>query len=338
MSKAAPPDLAHFSSAFIIKPSSLGDIVHALPAVHLIKKAHPHLEMRWLCNPEWMPLLEGNPDLLEVLPFPRQKFRGAGGIARFLLWSRKLNRLERAKPEIALDFQGLLRSAMVAQARGSDTIVGMSDAREGASYLFKHIVPVNAKAHAIDRCLEIPRYLGIETDENSLKLPLPSGRKPVVEGIDIPSKFILVHPYSRGSGKSMPFEALQTLCDCLAPHPVLLVGRAENATPVVGKHIISLVNKTDLSELLWLVHHTGVCLSVDSGPMHIAAAAGVPTLGVHTWSDPRMVGPYQNTAWAWKAGRIAQRRDFSDAEARSTKNIEKGDARRMADFLLSKLV
>lgn len=63
-------DLAQFRSVFLIKPSSLGDIVHTLPSAHFIKRAYPHLELRWMCNPEWMPLLEGNPDLTEVVPFP----------------------------------------------------------------------------------------------------------------------------------------------------------------------------------------------------------------------------------------------------------------------------
>ncbi|TLD71425.1 glycosyltransferase family 9 protein [Phragmitibacter flavus] len=335
MTSENPPDLSRYASLFIVKPSSLGDIVHTLPAVNLLKQAHPHLKIRWISNPEWMPLLEGNPDLTEVVPFPRKEFRGIGGAAKFFLWSRTLNAAARDLPELTLDFQGLLRSALISKARGSDTIIGLSDAREGASLLHDHVVTVNPGAHAVDRNLEIPRYLGIEPSaDQELRFHLPAGTKPA--HADLPDEYLLIHPTSRGEGKSLSHDILQTLCDCLAPRPVIIVGREEQPPELRGKHILSLINQTTLPELLWLIHHAKACLSVDSGPMHLAAAAGIPTLGIHTWSDPRKVGPYQSTAEVWKAGRIAHRQDFQDAEAAMHKQVESNDARRMGDFLLKR--
>lgn len=328
------PDLSQFSSLFIVKPSSLGDIVHTLPAVHLLKQAHPHLSIRWISNPEWMPLLAGNPDLTEVIPFPRKEFRGIGGAAKFFLWSRTLNAGTRDLPELTLDFQGLLRSALISKARGSNAIVGMSDAREGASLLHDHVVPVDPGAHAVDRNLEIPRFLGVEANPEALNFHLPPGEKP--SHPDLPQEYLLIHPTSRGAGKSLSHDILQTICDCLAPRPVVIVGREGNPPELRGKHIHSLINQTSLGELLWLIHHAKACLSVDSGPMHLAAAAGVPTLGIHTWSDPRKVGPYQSTAQIWKGGRIASRHEFQEADAGINKQVESNDARRMGDFLLKR--
>ncbi len=106
MSAGPAVDLAPFQSVLLVKPSSLGDIVHALPAAHFIKQAHPHLRLRWLCNPEWMPLLEGNPDLAEVIPFPRGELRGMAAPLKFLLWARQLNAAPRELPEIILDLPG----------------------------------------------------------------------------------------------------------------------------------------------------------------------------------------------------------------------------------------
>jgi heptosyltransferase I len=79
------------------------------------------------------------------------------------------------------------------------------------------------------------------------------------------------------------------------------------------------------------------CISVDSGPMHIAAAVNDRTLGLHTWSDPRRVGPYNPRAWVWKAGRIARRTDFSDAECRAETTISAAAGREIAAFVAAEL-
>ena len=80
---AALPNLSSCRRALIIKPSSLGDLVHTLPAVHLLKQKFPQIEFTWLANPAFAPLLEGNPDLSGTILFPREQFRGAAGLWRF---------------------------------------------------------------------------------------------------------------------------------------------------------------------------------------------------------------------------------------------------------------
>ena len=325
-----PVDLREFASAFIIKPSSLGDIVHALPAVHAIKAGFPHLSLRWLCNTEWMPLLEGNPDLDAVIEFPRKNFHGLTALPQLLNWSRELNSQSRDLPEVALDFQGLLRSALLGVARGAEPLMGLSDAREGAGKLYRHTVTVNPQDHAVDRYLELPRALGAPVSE--ICFPLPEGRTP--QNFAVPPGYCLIHPYSRGAGKSLQHEVLQTLCDCLAPQPVVLVGRTSETREITGSHVTSLVNSTDIDELIWLIRNARGVISVDSGPMHIASAVARQLLGIHTWSDPRKVGPYLPASWIWKAGRICRRTELEDAEAKSSQTLEMSDARRMADFVL----
>ncbi len=333
MSVVPVADLSQFASVFLVKPSSLGDIVHTLPAAYLIKQAYPHLKLRWLSNPEWMPLLEDNPDITEIIPFPRGEFRGINSLPKLLLWARELNSHQREMPEIALDFQGLMRSALVCFARGTDPIVGMSDAREGASLMYRHVVKVDAHAHAVDRYLTLVQALGIDLPPaDQLRFPLPEGTKPKLS--DLPEDYILLHPYSRGEGKSLSPEVLQTLCDCLHSHPVVVVGRTKEVPVIKGKHVRSLLNQTSLPELLWLTRHAKACVSVDSGPMHIAAALQDKTLGIHTWSDPRKVGPYNPQARVWKTGRIASRTEFTEEELKSSRSMDLSDTRRMADYIL----
>lgn len=326
------PSLADFRSALIIKPSSLGDIVHTLPAVQAIHEAHPHLDLRWVANTEWTPLLAGSPLLKEVIPFPRKSVRGLGGLRAAWRWGRHLQALTRTGPEIVLDFQGLLRSGLMARARGSRPIVGLSDAREGAGWFYDHTVAVDAGAHAVDRYLEMPRAFGIPVDASRLRFPLAGGSRPA--GWPERDDLIVIHPWSRGVGKSLSDEVLKALCDALSPHPVMLVGVQKDARLPEGEHIQDFSNRTNLAELIWVLRQAAFCISVDSGPMHMAAAVNDHTLGLHTWSDPRKVGPYNPRTWVWKAGRIAHRQDLTPAECSTESAISTANAIDIAAFVL----
>jgi heptosyltransferase I len=316
-------DFRAYTSALIVKPSSLGDIVHTLPAVHALKLAHPHLKLRWIAKPEWLPLIAGSADVDEVIPFPQKELRGP---LRLWRWARQF-RAARQPGELVLDFQGLLRSALISKARGSRPIVGLSDAREGASLFYDQTVPVDAAAHAVDRYLTLLRGLAVPVQE--VCFPMPEGR---AVGQPVPKDFVLVHPYSRGAGKSLSAVALQALCAALAPQPAVLVGVCAEPVHVSGAHITDLVGRTDLAQLLWLMRRAQRVISVDSGPMHIAAAVNDQTLGIHTWSDPRKVGPYNPRALVWKAGRVASVRDLSDSECRDESVVTVEAARAMAQW------
>lgn len=334
MSDAALPNLADFRSVLIVKPSSLGDIVHTLPAVHAIKEAHPHLRVRWVANTEWTPLLLGAPWLDEVIPFPRKSFRGITAIFEAARWARA-TLPGSTQPEMVLDFQGLMRSAVLARASGARPIIGLSDSREGARLLHDHVIPVDAAAHAVDRYLTLPRALGLTIDAEHLSFPLAAGTLPA----QWPPRddLIILHPWSRGAGKSLTPGALQALCDTLAPHPVVLVGMSDDKARPAGAHITDFSHRTSLAELIACLRHARRVISVDSGPMHIAAAVNDNTLGLHTWSDPRKVGPYNPRAWVWKAGRIAHRQDFTDQEVRTEADITPEAARQIGEWVKSGL-
>ena len=310
------PDPRDFRSALVIKPSSLGDIVHTLPAVKALRDAHPHLKLRWLANTEWMPILQGCPLIDEVIPFPRKTFRGPAGLLRFWNWRRTWMSLPREEPELVLDFQGLLRSGLASSWRGSASVAGLSDAREGAHWFYDHTVPVDAGAHAVDRYLALPRALGVVIDPADVVFELPEGNPPAGWPAEV-GNFIAVHPWSRGQGKSLSHSALQALCDALAPHTVVLAGMTDDKERPKGGHILDWSHRTSLPELIWVMRQARYCVSVDSGPMHIAAAVNGNTLGVHTWSDPRKVGPYPGQVHVWKAGRIAPRGEFTPDECRA---------------------
>lgn len=293
------------ASILVIKPSSLGDVVHTLPAVAILKRQWPASRLTWLINPEWAPLLDGNPHVDEVAIFPRGQFRGLAGWAKIPAWAKAM---AARKADLVLDFQGLLRSALIGRLCRGGEVAGLSDAREGACYFYDRVADVSGTIHAVNRYLRLVAEAGAPTTAD-LEWPLPAGTAPA--GFTVSEPFVLLHPFSRGEGKSLTVRQVEEFCAAVAPVHVVLAGRT--TTPIAtAPHATDLLNRTTLTELIWLIRRASFVVSVDSGPMHIAAALPPSLLSIHFWSDPAKVGPYRSDAWVWKDGRLFQMRDVGN--------------------------
>jgi heptosyltransferase I len=294
--------------------------VHTLPAVAAIRDAHPRATITWVINPEWAPLLRGNRDVDHVHIFPRGEFRGLGASLSMLPWLRKTRRL---RPTAAVDFQGLLRSALIGRVSGARELFGLSDAREGSRFFYKHVARVNRGEHAVDRYLKLARLVG--ADPNApLRFPLPTG-DPLPHFDEYPA-FILLHPFSRGRGKSLSDKIVREFCAAFDPVRVVLVGKAKMRLKVPD-NCVDLSGQTTLLQLVRLIRAARFTISVDSGPMHIAAAVTNNLVAIHTWTDPRRVGPYNIKAWIWRRGELRHMGDFPENE-----KLPKGRAFRMTDI------
>lgn len=297
-----PVKLSDCERILIVKPSSLGDIVHTLPAVEALRRAVPGAQIDWLVNTEWSPLLEGLPFLTRRILFPRRECRGLAGLWRARAWAS----CELTAPgyDLALDFQGLFRSAYFAR-RAARLAVGFRRSREGASALYQHRVelPDWDRRHAVSRNLALVESLGVSPE--SPVFLLPQGERPAaLPEVKDP---VLLHPFSRGAGKSLSRGEVRELCALLAPRPVLLVGvpvsSGEEDWP---DNTFNLLGRTSLSELIYLLRQAAWTISVDSGPMHLAAGLSGRVLSLHTWSNPAMVGPWPPEAWIWRESRLVQ--------------------------------
>ncbi len=307
------------SSILIVKPSSLGDIVHTLPAAALLREAYPEADITWVINPEWAPLLRGNRSVDHVHIFPRGDLGGFGMSKHLLPWLRVVGRL---RPDVAFDFQGLLRSALIGRMSHPKEFHGMSDAREGARFFYQQTAPVDRSAHAVERYLSLVENFGVPI-QRPLRFPLPTGDR--VERFDEDEPFVLFHPFARGRRKSLSDLAVEEFCHALAPRRVVIVGRSKRDLPVPD-NCVNLLNHTTILQLIWLIRRARFTVSVDSGPMHIAAAISDRLISVHTWSDPRKVGPYNPEAWIWKNGELLRVRELPPPAKR-----EKGRAFKPAD-------
>jgi ADP-heptose:LPS heptosyltransferase len=226
--------------------------------------------------------------------------------ARFLAWTRRVSAW---RPDLALDVQGLLRSLILARACRPRHLIGYSDAREGAVLGFDVRIDAarSRSPHAVDRYLTLADAFGWPLPPPAaVEFPLPPGREPGPEVKQrLPDSFLVFHPFSRGAGKSLEPAQVERFCAEVTGLPVVLVGRAapEQANLRLPPSAVNLLNATSLPELVWILRRASGTVSVDSGPMHLAAALSPRVLSLHTWSDPLKVGPYPDKAFAWWQGR-----------------------------------
>jgi heptosyltransferase I len=314
----------------IIKPSSLGDVVHTLPAVRSLKRTFPKLHISWVINAEFRPILEGNRDVMRIITFPRREFRDWRKGPRALQWYFALRQIP---VDLVLDFQGLLRSAFMAQMFPRALRFGLADAREGSKWFYHRVASVDPNQHAVDRYLRLAELAGAKTDPTP-DCVLPSGSR--IHDFEPPSKFVLIHPFARGSGKSLRPAEITQLCMALEPTPAVVVGRASRKVSVPAG-CFSLVNHTNLHQLIYLIRQAAFVVSVDSGPMHLAAAAARGLLSIHFWSDPRKVGPYRPDAWVWKNGEIVRVSNIAGEPAIADSTRLRPDPSTLGRFILEQI-
>jgi heptosyltransferase-1 len=263
----------------------------------LLREAHPHAEITWVINPELAPLLRGNPNVNHVHLLPSGHLGGLGAPNSLLPWLKKTQAI---RPDLALDFQGLRRSALIAKTSGAKEIYGMSNALLGASWFYHRIARVDRRSHAVERYLKLVECAGATIGE-SLQCQVPSGDP--LPRFDAHPPFVLLHPFARGQDKSLSNAVIEEFCRALAPTRVVVVGQSHRRmnTP---ENCIDLTRQTSLLQLIWLIRVARFVVSVESGPMHIAAAVTPNLLSIHTWTDPHRIGPYNPDAWVWKHGRL----------------------------------
>ncbi|HWE37758.1 MAG TPA: glycosyltransferase family 9 protein [Isosphaeraceae bacterium] len=285
----------------ILKPSSLGDIVHALPVLAALRERWPEAKMAWVVNKGLRALLDGHPDLDEVIPFDRAR-AGAGGFGRFLV------ELRRRRFDVTIDLQGLLRSAIMTAATGATVRVGSSRAREGAARFgfYTHRVdhPPLSEVHAVDRLLAIAAAFGAAVDRPRFALPIADEdrrwAREALEGQLGPR--LVLNPGARWATKRWPpehFAEVGRRAALTRGASLVVVGAAEDRALVDALKArlgllpcVDLCGRTSLMRLAAVAAESAVVLSNDTGPLHLAAAAGARVVGLYTCTSPVETGPY----------------------------------------------
>lgn len=284
----------------VIKPSSLGDIIHALVVVESYRRQRGNaVRVTWLVRDIFAPVLEVCPTVDRIIRYNR-----GGGIKEIF---RVGKMLRQENFDLVLDLQGLARSAFWAACARAPRKIGRGDGREFSRLAFRELAPAPAKgfkkSHAIEILLQFLKPLGLKPEvcgnvEFSRAELSPKIREILCAGENDFAAPILLFPDSRRPEKE--WHGFRALTDLLLARsqgaPVVWVGNSklepDASWDAVYTDFFSLMGKTSLIDVLALIARARLCVTNDSGPMHIAAAMGVPVLGVFGPTSPELYGPF----------------------------------------------
>jgi len=328
----------HPFRVLVIKPSSLGDIIHALPAVELLLQHYPQARIDWLVHPAFAEALQYCRNLTRVIIFPRQELGKAKTfLPHFLRLSRELRR---RRYDLVVDFQGLMRSAFFGRLTRTRRFAGFANPKEPIARIFyREKVKVPMRVHAVEKNLDfVAGLLNVEVPA-AFRFPvLPpnpdAARRAAAllrqNGLGI-HPLLGIIPGARWETKRWPETFFAAVIDRVAEalpdlRFVMLGAPAENAAAEKIRQlvkspdrIVSLTGKTSIAELTEVIRQTVGLLTNDSGPMHIAAALQVPVFALFGPTDPAKTGP-------WGPGHFIFQPDL-DCRGCLKRECPRGDAR-----------
>jgi lipopolysaccharide heptosyltransferase I len=283
----------------IVRLGAIGDILHAVPAAAAIRAAMPAARIDWLVDARYRRVV----DLVTVVDrVVELKGRSAGS------WLEAIRSLRRHHYDIAFDFQGLLKSAVFARASGATKVAGfaMPELREKAARPFYSRAATAPAAtaggrHVIEKNLALLEVAGIQT--RTIAFPLADVASPALQAVRDTlhgEDFALINPGAAWPNKRWPAARFGELAAWLkATHglsSVVLWGPDERA---LADTVVAAANgaarrapTTSLEDLLALSRAARVLVAGDTGPLHIAAAAGTPVVALFGPTDPTRNGPW----------------------------------------------
>ncbi|MBA4372805.1 MAG: glycosyltransferase family 9 protein [Thermodesulfovibrio sp.] len=283
----------------IVKPSSLGDVVHSLPFLNSLHACFPAAAIDWVIARGLEGLLEGHPMLDRLIIIDKDRWRQISRAADTLGELKDLfSTLKARRYDLVVDLQGLLRSGLISRATNARMRVGFSEAREGSRYFYTRTVRGGRDVHAVDRYLKISAALGCDTKDIVFPLPPSTGiAEKVKEVRNSLGDYMVLVPGARWDTKIWPPASFGTLASMLPLKSVVIGGngdreRAGEIVRLSGGRAVSVAGETSLPELVELMRTARAVVTNDSGPMHIAAALGIPVVAIFGPTSPVRTGPY----------------------------------------------
>jgi lipopolysaccharide heptosyltransferase II len=293
----------------ILKPSSLGDVIHALPVLRLLKLHHPSAEIFWWIDSSLAPLIDGDPDLAGIVRFERKRWSKPQYWPEML---RSIRSLRAQKFDLVIDLQCLARSGAFAWLANGQQLIGLDEVREGARGFYDLAVPrKNFHTHAVDWYLSVLPPLGVPVHKDFQWLPERAEISAAVKqkwfGDNSKlktqnSKLILLQPGARWKNKRWPANYFAELVRALAkkfPDARFAILGDKGDQPLgeiisqaAPEKISNLCGATTLPEMIECVRHCDLLVTNDTGPMHVAAALGKPLVALFGPTEPRRTGPY----------------------------------------------
>ncbi len=298
-----------FKKILIIKPSSLGDIIQALPALSALRKSFINAKISWLIRPEFAPLIENHPHINELITFDR-KFLGEAWYNPKALNAllTLIKKLRSENFDAVFDFQGLFRTAALSWLSGCKKRFGMDNAREFAHFFYTRTVRQNKSCiHLVDFYIKIVQSAGGENVAPKFIMPTDDKAFDFVNKLLAshsiePKKYACLVIGSAHADKCWPIERFASLAEKIYSQfglKIVTPGKAserslnERLKLLTKVPVTDLAAKTDLNQLKALLKSAKIVIGNDTGPSHIAAAFDVPVVIIFGRSNPARVAPYK---------------------------------------------
>ena len=296
----------------IVKPSSLGDVIHAFPAVSLLARHEPEAEIDWMVVPAFASVVRYHPAVNGIVLFRRKEL---GQLPKFpKAFSELLSGIRKARYDGVIDLQGLLRSAVISRLAKTRVVAGPAVSREWGTGIFyqRRLDPGDRFRHAVRKNLSMmAEFLGVpEPDKAEFEFkanPVAAQRVVTLLRGSAKEKLIAVAPGARWHSKQWPPEFFaETLNLFYRDHhddySFVILGSPDEKPlgEQLQKHLkapaVNLIGLTGNPELVEAIRRSRLLFCNDSGPMHIAAALGTPLVCMFGPTDPVLTGPFSDRA------------------------------------------
>lgn len=300
----------------IVKLSAIGDVIHTLPALCALRRHWPAARIDWVVEEAAADLVAGHPDLDRVMVSRRKAWvrdltdpgRRAGARAEI---GRFIGELRRTRYDLVLDFQALLKSALVvALARGRRKVGfgrGLEHMEHSYHVLTERIRPPSMEVHALTRNLMMVRALGVPVAEVAYRLLVTDADRAAVgkmfkeKGVEGNRPLVAINPVAQWPTKLWPEDRFALLADrLLERYDVSVVftgggGDRRVVARIIGamrRPALDLSGRTSLKQLAALYRRARLVVSTDTGPMHLAAAVGTPVVALFGPTAAWRTGPF----------------------------------------------
>ncbi len=298
-----------FRRILIIKPSSPGDIIHALPVLHGLRCRYPQAHLAWLVATPFANLIEADPALDEVVPFDRRRFGRMATSPRVALeFLAFVKELRARRFDLVIDLQGLFRSGFLARASGAPARIGFADARELAWVFYNHRINRGPPdRHAAIRNYDVADILGFADAEMDFSITVTAADRHHTAsllkeaGLEGESRYAVLVPGTRWETKCWTPDRYGRLAASIRQKhglsSVLVGGPTDTAIGDIAANAsdsaaVNLCGRTTLRQLAALIERSSIVVTADSTPMHLAAALDRPLVALFGPTNPRRTGPH----------------------------------------------
>ena len=289
----------------VVKLSAIGDVIHALPVSYAIKETYPEAHLTWVVEPPAYDLLTMNPYIDEIIVFEKKKFKSVSGfLANYGPLKRKI---QQRKYDAVLDLQGLFKSAAIARLGQAPVKLGMCNMRELSDKISKPVIGPHANGHIVERYLDVARAIGCRVDRTVFPLEVPAREQDLARqlfrqaGADMSNPYVVFAIGANWPNKRWPEEYFAELSDWLYEKqliPVIVGGGVvdeQRAAAICARTEIppiNLVGRTNFKQLTGILQRAQLVVGGDTGPVHLSAGVGTPTIMLMGPTDANRNGPY----------------------------------------------